>query len=37
MKNEKLLEEMEEVRKIVSLGLEARAKSGIKSDSRYKN
>ena len=30
MKNEKLLEEMEEVRKIVSLGLEARAKSGIK-------
>ena len=30
MKNEKLLEEMEEVRKIVSLGLEARAKAGIK-------
>jgi len=29
-KNEKLLEEMEEVRKIVSLGLEARAKAGIK-------
>src|SRR3989338_7989698 len=28
--NEKLLEEMEEVRKIVSLGLEARAKAGIK-------
>ena len=29
-KSEKLLEEMEEVRKIVSLGLEARAKAGIK-------
>ena len=29
---EKLLEDMEEVRRIVSLGLEARAKANIKSE-----
>ena len=35
--DKKLLEEMEEVRKIVSLGLEARAKAGIKVRQPLKN